>query len=552
MLQTLYIKNYALIDETRVEFHNGLVTITGETGAGKSILLGALGLIIGNRADTSVLRDKDNKSVVEAMFDIQTLDLQSFFDDHELDYEELCIIRREILPGGKSRAFVNDSPVQLHILKILGDKLVDIHSQHETLQLTDENFQVETLDLFSDNEKLLAEFRMIYSRLKEHKKNLAGIIEKESRIRAEHEFISFQYSELNEAELKEGEQELLESDLTKGENSEEIKSITAEALEEISESENNLLGRVYSVRQSIQKISGYDPGIEEVSKRLLQIYEELKDLALQIDHIASGVDFDPQKKLSIEERLDLIYTLQKKHRTQSTTDLLRLMQEMEAKLELSSGLDETIARLEKDIETDQLTLWKLADLIREKRKQASGKLEKDVLQTLKVLGMPDAKLQVSVQPSVELNKNGADRIQYLFSANKGIPVEEVGKVASGGEISRLMLAIKALISGRKNQPTIIFDEIDAGVSGNIADKLGQVMQRMGQHQQVISITHLPQIASKGNLHIRVEKKEVNKKTVSVLKALDPNERIQELAFMLSGEAITDEAVKNAKVLLGVQ
>jgi len=457
MLQTLYIKNYALIDETRVEFHNGLVTITGETGAGKSILLGALGLIIGNRADTSVLRDKDNKSVVEAMFDIQTLDLQSFFDDHELDYEELCIIRREILPGGKSRAFVNDSPVQLHILKILGDKLVDIHSQHETLQLTDENFQVETLDLFSDNEKLLAEFRMIYSRLKEHKKNLAGIIEKESRIRAEHEFISFQYSELNEAELKEGEQELLESDLTKGENSEEIKSITAEALEEISESENNLLGRVYSVRQSIQKISGYDPGIEEVSKRLLQIYEELKDLALQIDHIASGVDFDPQKKLSIEERLDLIYTLQKKHRTQSTTDLLRLMQEMEAKLELSSGLDETIARLEKDIETDQLTLWKLADLIREKRKQASGKLEKDVLQTLKVLGMPDAKLQVSVQPSVELNKNGADRIQYLFSANKGIPVEEVGKVASGGEISRLMLAIKALISGRKNQPTIIFD-----------------------------------------------------------------------------------------------
>jgi DNA repair protein RecN (Recombination protein N) len=552
MLQTLYIKNYALIDETRVEFHNGLVTITGETGAGKSILLGALGLIIGNRADTSVLRDKDNKSVVEATFDIQKLDLRSFFVGHELDYEELCIIRREILPGGKSRAFVNDSPVQLHILKILGDKLVDIHSQHETLQLTDENFQVETLDLFSDNEKLLGEFRIIYYRLKERKKNLAGILEKESRIRAEHEFVSFQYSELNDAGLKDGEQELLESDLTKGENSEEIKSITSEALEEISESENNLLGRVYSVRQSIQKISTYDPGIEEVSKRLLQIYEELKDLAVQIDHIASGVDFDPQKKLSIEERLDLIYTLQKKHRTRSTADLLRLMKEMEAKLELSSGLDENIAQLEKDIETDQLTLWKLADLIREKRKQALGKLENDVLQTLKVLGMPDAKLQVSVQPSVELNKNGADRIQYLFSANKGIPVEEVGKVASGGEISRLMLAIKALISGRKNQPTIIFDEIDAGVSGNIADKLGQVMQRMGKHQQVISITHLPQIASKGNLHIRVEKKEVNKKTVSVLQALDPNERIQELAFMLSGEAITEEAVKNAKVLLGVQ
>ncbi len=552
MLQTLHIKNYALIDESKVEFNNGLVTITGETGAGKSILLGALGLIVGNRADTTVLRDKDNKCIVEAVFDIAPLQLEMFFQDNELDYEELCIIRREILPGGKSRAFVNDSPVQLNILKSLGDMLVDIHSQHETLQLNNESYQVETLDLFSENQLLLAEFKTLYQQVKKKREELNEIIEKESRIRAEHEFISFQYKELSDAGLQSGEQEQLEEDLHKGEHSEEIKTITTSVLNELMEDDTNILSRIYTIRQSLQKISGYDQEINEASNRLLQIYEELKDISSQLENISSSTDFDPEKKQIIEDRLDVLYTLQKKHRVQTTAELLNLKDELESKLEFGSNLDETIAQLKKQIEADTSSLWKMAEGLRKNRIKASTQLQKEVVQVLKVLGMPDAQLLVSVEPTTELNKYGADKIKYLFTANKGIEPEELSKVASGGEVSRLMLSIKALISGKKKQPTIIFDEIDTGVSGNIADKLGIVMQKMGNHQQVIAITHLPQIASKGNLHIRVEKKEVNNKTISVLHPLDAGERIQELAIMLSGSAITDEAIKNAKVLLGVQ
>jgi len=552
MLQTLYIKNYALIDETKVEFNNGLVTITGETGAGKSILLGALSLIVGNRADTTVLRDKDNKCIVEAVFDVAPLQLHDFFKENELDYEELCIIRREILPGGKSRAFVNDSPVQLAILKTLGDMLVDIHSQHETLQLNNESYQVETLDLFSDNQWLLAEFKTLFQQLKKNEQKLADLIDKESRMRAEHEFISFQYNELNEAGLKEGEQEQLEEDLNKGEHSEEIKTITGSVLNEVLENENNLLDRIYAIRQAMQKISGYDSQIHDVSTRLLQLYEELKDISTQLENISSSTDFDPQKKQLIEDRLDVLYTLQKKHRVQTTAQLLILMEQMEKSLEAGSNLDDTLTRLQNQINTDTAQLWKLAATLRKNREQASAKLQKEVVQVLKVLGMPDAQLKLTIVPTTELNKYGADKIKYLFTANKGVDPEELSKVASGGEVSRLMLSIKALTSGKKKQPTIIFDEIDTGVSGNIADKLGLVMQKMGQNQQVIAITHLPQIASKGNLHIRVEKMEVNNKTISILKPLTNTERIQELAVMLSGSAITDEAIKNAKVLLGVQ
>lgn len=549
MLQTLYIKNYALIEESKVEFHNCLVTITGETGAGKSILLGALGLIIGNRADTTVLRDKENKCIVEAVFDVAPLHLNDFFKENELDYEELCIVRREVLPGGKSRAFVNDSPVQLATLKILGDILVDIHSQHETLQLNNENYQIETLDLFSDNQLLLGEFKTLFLQLKKNQQKLSEMIEKESRIKAEHEFISFQYNELSEAELIAGEQEQLEEDLQKGEHAEEIKLVTSTVLHELSEDDNNLVARIYSLRQSLQKISGYDSQIQEASDRLLQLYEELKDISDQLERISSSTDFDPEKKQMMEDRLDMLYSLQKKHRVQTIPQLLLLMEEMESKLEISSNFDDTITQLQQQIDTDTDSLWKLADSLRKNRVKASVKLQKEVVQVLQVLGMPDAQLKLTIEPTAELNKYGADKIKYLFSANKGVEPEELNKVASGGEVSRLMLAIKALISGKKKQPTIVFDEIDTGVSGNIADKLGLVMQKMGKNQQVIAITHLPQIASKGNLHIRVEKTEVNKKTISTLRPLNNDERVHELAVMLSGSAITEEAIKNAKVLL---
>lgn len=551
MLQTLYIKNYALIDESRIELNNGMVTITGETGAGKSILLGALGLIIGNRADSTVLRDKENKCIVEVVFDIHKLGLNDFFTEHEMDYEEMCIIRREILPGGKSRAFVNDSPVQLHVLKSLGDLLIDIHSQHETLQIRNEDFQIETIDLFSNNQSLLNEYRGLLKNLKLKEKELLDLKEKESRIRSEHEFISFQYNEMNQANLQEGEQEQLETELGRGEHAEEIKSVTSLSILEISESEDNLLGRIYAIRSSLQKISGYDPEIANVSERMLQLYNELKDILSTIEGIAEATEFDPNRKQFIEDRLDQLYTLQKKHRAQNTADLLKLMLELESKLELGANFDEHISKLEHEIEKDTKILFKIANDIRKNREKGSVGLEKDVVQILKLLGMPDAQLRIRIDPTDQLNKYGTDKVKYLFSANKGIEPEDIIKVASGGEISRLMLSIKALVSGRKNQPTIIFDEIDSGVSGNVADKLGVVMQRMAKNQQVIAITHLPQIASKGDLHIRVEKKEANKKTVSVLKALNEDERIKELAVMLSGDAITDEAIKNARVLLGV-
>jgi DNA repair protein RecN (Recombination protein N) len=552
MLQTLYIKNYALIDETRVEFNNGLVTITGETGAGKSILLGALGLIIGNRADGSVLRDKENKCIVEVVFDVTKLSLSAFFAEHELDEEDLCIIRREILPGGKSRAFVNDTPVQVNVLKLLGECLVDIHSQHETLQLHNDHFQMETLDLFAGNTALMADYTIQLKTLKEKENQIKELREKESKIKYEHEFITFQYNELNEAGIKEGEQEQLEKELTKGEHSEEIKNITTSAIHEISESEENLVSRVYALKNSLQKIAGYDPEIGQVAERLQQVYNELKDILISIENIAEGVEFDPQRKLDIEDRLDVLYTLQKKHKAPTIAELLQLLQEMEQKLEVGAHYDEAILQLENEISQGREALFTLANTLHKNRHAASAVLEKDVLQVLKVLGLADAKLKVEVEQGTELNKFGTDKIKYLFSANKGMDLNEVSKVASGGEISRLMLAIKALISSRKNQPTIIFDEIDAGVSGNIADKLGQVMQRMSKHQQVIAITHLPQIASKGDMHIKVEKMEVNKKTVSILKPLTESERIQELAVMLSGEAISDEAINNARVLLGIQ
>jgi len=551
MLQTLYIKNYALIEETRVELNNGLVTITGETGAGKSILLGALGLIVGNRADTGVLRDKESKCIVEAVFDVEKLNLQNFFSDNELEYDHLTIVRREILPGGKTRAFVNDSPVQLTVLKSLGDQLIDIHSQHETLLLRDEGFQTDTLDLMAQNQALVGEYQSKLKQLRKNESELKELKEKEQRIKQEHEFTAFQFNEISEANLVSTEQEELETELGRGEHSEEIKIATSAAIDEISESETNLLGRIYTIRNLFHKMASYDKEIESVSNRLQEVYNELKDILTSVENISENTEFDPARKQMIEDRLDLLYTLQKKHRVDSVPALLELMDQMESNLVIGANFDEHITQLENGIQTIKTELYNIASSIHKQRVEAAIPFEKDILQVLKVLGMPESQFVVNIEPTNDLGKTGTDKIKYLFSANKGMQPEDVTKVASGGEISRFMLAIKALVSSKKNQPTIVFDEIDTGVSGNIADKLGQVMQKMSKNQQVISITHLPQIASKGDLHLKVEKHEVNKKTVSTLTALNENQRIQELAVMLSGEAITDEAIKNAKVLLGV-
>lgn len=549
MLQTLYIKNYALIDETRVEFHNGLVTITGETGAGKSILLGALGLIIGNRADTSVLRDKENKCIVEAVFDIKYLQLQDFFTAHELDYEELTIIRREILPGGKSRAFINDTPVQLVLLKNLGESLIDIHSQHETLQLRDENFQAFVLDTYSGNEKLIGEYSSLLSKYKTTAKELKDWKEKEARIKAEYDFNQYQYNELEAAGLEQGEQEKLEDELRKGEHAEEIKSVLTGSLQQLSLDDGNLIHALGQIKAALHKIANYDKEIKIIAERLDSAYVELKDINDSLEELAENTEFNPESKLMAEERLDVIYGLQKKHRVHTIDELLRITADLQSKLLAGENLEEVLLKLENELKHTEAGLRELANLIHQARTSHATGFEKEVKKYVNELGISDAQLKVLIEPAGMLLSNGMDHIKYLFTANKGMQPEDVNKVASGGEVSRLMLAIKAIISGKKNLPTIIFDEIDTGVSGNIADKLGQLMQKMGKTQQVIAITHLPQIASKGNLHMKVEKAELQKKTISTLRVLSEDERIQELAMMLSGEMITEAAMKNARVLL---
>lgn len=549
MLTSLFIKNYALIEETNVEFAPNFVTITGETGAGKSILLGALGLIIGNRADSTVLRDKDAKCIVEASFDISKRGLNTFFFQHELDYEEHCIIRREILPGGKSRAFINDMPVQVSMLKELSEFLLDIHSQNETLQLKNEQFQIETLDLFAENDQHLANYRAKWSEYKKLNEELNQLIKEEVKIKSETDYLQFQYDELANANLITDEQEKLESELKIGENAEEIKSILNASIYELNDSESSILSKLNLLKNQWSKIQHIDSDLSDINTRITQTHIELKDLYNAIEDASAKIDFDPERKVIIEDRLDLIYSLQKKHQVKSVEELISIKESLESKLDVSANFDEHKIQLEKKINELLLKLNHDCIEIEKRRITASKNLCTDVQKTLAVLSIPDAQVNIKIEPTTDFNRYGKNKITYLFSANKGMLPEDISKIASGGEISRFMLSLKALISSKKNQPTIIFDEIDTGVSGTIADKLGQVMNRMGKYQQVISITHLPQIASKGNQHYKVVKSERNEKTISELVLLNNDERIQELATMLSGNEITNEAIENAKVML---
>lgn len=551
MLQSLYIRNYALINEAKIEFANGFVTITGETGAGKSILLGALGLVTGNRADTSVLRDESGKCVVEALFNIKKLDLSAFFELHELDYENNCILRREIASNGRSRSFINDTPVQLNVLKELASNLVDIHSQHQTILLKDEKFQVEVLDLFANNEKPVKTFNEQKAIYREIEKTLNELKQKESKIKAEHEFVAYQLEELENADIDdEGEQDDLEAGLNKGENAEEIKTALDNSIQLLSESENNIIDYLYKIKTDLGKLTQFDKDIEQIENRVNQVYEELRDISLALSSAMDNTDFDPDKKREIEERLDLLYTLQKKHGVQSIASLIQLKEEFLQKLEAGASFDTTIQELSEKLKIADSQLETTADKISRNRTSKKDLLEKRVLELLKKLGMVEASFIIEITPLHVIGVYGKDKIRFLFSANKGMKPIEINKSASGGELSRLMLALKSLVSERKNQPTIIFDEIDTGVSGNIADKLGDEMRNMSKNQQVIAITHLPQIAGKGDQHFKVEKSEAKQETISSLRLLNENERIEELASMLSGAEITEEAVNNARVLLG--
>lgn len=552
MLQRLSIRNYALIDELEVDFSHHFTIITGETGAGKSILLGALGLVAGNRADSAVLHDKAGKCVVEAAFDVAALSLQPLFEANDLDYDPATIIRREILPNGKSRAFVNDTPVSLTLLKALAERLIDIHSQHETLLLRDAQFQLQVVDAYAGNARLLEAMAAAYRDYRRQAARLEELRAEEMRMKSEYDFHLFQFEELEKAGLQPGELESLEGELKKLSLGGELKSSLQSMLHELSESESSILPRLNQLRTQLAKLADISPELKALQERLQATHIELKDIAATLHDQAEEAEVQPERQQWVEDRLDMLYTLLKKHRMQQVEELIQLRTQLDEKLNAAQSMELSIAEAEKQLLALENQMKHVAADLHDARTNASAPLEKDLLSTLKHLAMPDVQVQIQIREAEEYSGSGSDRIAILFSANKGAPLLELARIASGGEVSRFMLAVKAVIAGRTSLPTLVLDEIDTGVSGAVADKLGIVMQRMARNQQLIAITHLPQIASKGDAHWKVVKSEKNGRTISGIVQLTPEQRVEELAVMLSGSSITREAIENARVLLGYQ
>lgn len=549
MLTHLSVHNYALIDQLEVDFSKGLSIITGETGAGKSILLGALGLVSGNRADTQSLQDKSKKCVIEAQFDIAAYPLKSFFEEQELDYEKLTTIRREINPEGKSRAFINDTPVTLSQLKELTEQLIDIHSQHQTLTLNGSSFQTSVVDAFAGNNEKVSHYEQSYKQYRDLEKELTLLVNKELQAKKDLDYLQFQFNELNEMDFKSGEQESAEQELEALNHAEEIKSNLNRASIALNGMEDNLLNRLAEVKTILGHFAKYKPEIRELSDRINSSYIELKDIGNELESAEQDVLFDPQRIELLNARLDTLYRLQQKHQVNSVEGLLNLKEEINEKLLDYNSMEHHIEQLNKQLKSAGEQLTKLANELSANRKKAIPSIEKEIASLLTQLSMPNARLKIELETSKEFGPTGFDRIHFLFSANKGSEFKELSKVASGGELSRLMLSVKSLISKLLALPTIIFDEIDTGVSGDVADKVGGIMNQMAQSMQVITITHLPQIASKGNNHLFVYKEDKGNKTFSNIRKLTAQERVQEIAKMLSTGNPSEAAINNAKELL---
>lgn len=549
MLKSINIQNYALINDLKIEWNSGFSIITGETGAGKSILLGALSLILGQRADTAVLLDRSKKCIVEAEFLVKDYDLQFFFKENDLDYEETTIIRREINNDGKSRAFINDSPVSVNQLKSLGLQLIDIHSQHENLNLSNHLFQLKVVDSVAQHKNLLASYQDLYASYKSAIKKYNELIEVAEKSKADYDYFQFQFNQLNEAKLREGEQEELENELDIINHAEEIKIHLSYSVSNLSGEGNSVLSILREIKGSNEKVSRFFTELASFTHRLNSTYIELNDLAREFELISDKIEFDPDRARQINERLDLIYNLQQKHRVSSIAELIEIKKNFEGKLIDIGSFEEQLEKIQKEISENKNQLSQLASLITENRKKAIPLIEKEVLYTLQHLGMPHSQFIIQHIVNEDFDKYGKDEILFLFSANKHTSAQEVSKVASGGEISRLMLSLKSIISRNLSLPTIIFDEIDSGVSGEIADKMGSIMQNMAKYMQLINITHLPQVAGKGSYHYLVYKVDENHTTSTKIKLLDNEGRIIEIAKMLSGENLTDAALSNAKELL---
>ncbi len=547
MIQHIQIRNYALIEHLEMDFTTGFITITGETGAGKSILMGALSLVLGNRADTSVLKWKDNKCIVEGHF--QTGDrYRSFFDTNDLDYDPVTIIRREILPGGKSRAFINDTPVTLGVLKSLGDQLVDIHSQHQSLQLKDHTYQLEVVDYVGENREELKQYQEGFARYREKNRELEQLSAELESLKGELDFHQFQYNELKAANLEEGELEGMEEELETLEHAEEIREVLLETAQTLYDD----TGAVPQIKHSLErqrKVTEYYPPLRSILPRMESVHIELKDIAAEVENLASTMEDDPARLQEVQERVDLLHSLLQKHKAKDTGELIELRDQLEEKISRITFSGETLAGLREEISRMEKELRKQAGKMHGVREKAGKYIEKEVITLLRELGIPHALFQVEVKKTGVLGPNGVTDVRFLFSANKQLAPEEVSRVASGGEVSRLMLSIKSLLSEYKGLPTLIFDEIDAGVSGEVAEKVGAIMQRMSGGRQVIAITHLPQVASQGAEHYLVYKYDTDHTTQTDIRKLTPAERVTEIAKLLSGKQVTDAAITNARALL---
>ncbi len=551
MLQRLLIQNYALIEQLDIDFSKGLSIITGETGAGKSILLGGLSLILGQRADAQALLNKEKKCFVEGEFAIKEYALQDFFKANELDYEDKTTIRREISPEGKSRAFINDTPVNLNQLKELGSRLVDIHSQHETLTLNNSAFQLSVVDANAQHSALLGDYQHKFKAYKILQSTLNDCIASEKKFKTDLDYFKFQFNELEEAKLYSGEQEKLEQELESLNNTEDIKLNLSRSFNILNQGEVNLMTQLNEVKTLLAAIIRYNPVYEELSVRIKSCHIELKDIASELEQMEQEVSHDPKRIEEINARLNVFYQLQQKHRVNNVEELLLIQNDLSDKLYNIVSLEEKIHQLTAELNKQFVELMKVAGKISDNRKKAIPKIEKEVKNLLSEVGMPNAVLKIAhnILEQEQVNATGVDVIRFLFSANKGADFKELHKVASGGELSRLMLCIKALIAKLTALPTIIFDEIDTGVSGEIAFKVGSIMEVIAKEHQVIAITHLPQMASKGDSHFFVYKDIVKGITQSNIKKLSKEERVNEVAKMLSGEKLTDAAIQNARTLL---
>lgn len=551
MLRSLYIQNYALIEKLDIRFETGFSVITGETGAGKSIILGAIGLLLGQRADVKAIRQGASKCIIEARFDIAAYGMRSFFDDNELEYEEECILRREVQASGKSRAFINDTPAQLTQMKELGEQLIDVHSQHQNLLLNKEGFQLNVLDILAHNDSALAGYHRFYADWKHLDKELEALTVQAEQSKADEDYIRFQLEQLEEAHLADGEQEELEQESETLSHAEEIKAGLYRVEQAFAGDEVGLLPVLkesVGALSSLQKV--YHPATE-LAERMRSTYIELKDIVDEISTQGESIEFNPVRLDEVNNRLNLIYSLQQKHRLQTVGELLKLADEYRGKLTTITSFDDRIAELTARRDAQYNKVKQQAALLTQTRTAVAREVERQMASRLIPLGMPNVRFQVEMGMRKEPGVQGEDTVNFLFSANKNGALQNISSVASGGEIARVMLSVKAMIAGAVKLPTIVFDEIDTGVSGEIADRMADIMQEMGeQERQVISITHLPQIAARGRAHYKVYKRDNDTETNSHISRLTDEARVEEIAHMLSGATLTEAALGNARALLG--